>query len=606
MKILRFIILLSFCLMLFVSCEEYLDKAPESGLTEEEVFTKYQNFIKFFDAVYDGNSGSNITAASSFKWNFLGNRYNEEVLTDHADFSGSGAQISMKQGIFAQYAGNYIKGTLPFLEGMYKIIRISNITIRNVDRLNDGTQEDIDDMLAQAYFVRAYAHFCIMRFYGSVPYIEKPLGPDDEWDIARPAPYDMLIRAAADLDTAAIYFEKAKRMRRDNPVVGGAGHLNHPDIFRPNGVAAIALKARILLYAASPLNNKNGVSDWEDAAIANWEAIKVAQQYGYALMNAANYSRNYWGVQYSNEHLWAYNYGTRTYSNWSEAINGVFRNAKGAKSGACPTQNFVDKFETLNGDPLNTEADRTAAETAGNYMEQNPYNNRDPRLGINVIHNQASIPGTWKDGKAQLYYEVVGGAIKYSELLDPTYSSGVTRTYYYHRKHWAGQSVKNRTTVTHTDPLIRLGELYLNYAEAANEAYGPGTAAPGAAMTSVQALNVIRNRINMPDIQSRFTNGKDVLRSRIKNERDVELAFEGHHYHDIRRWKDAPDAMKQTYYGVTIEKVAVSPEFPIGYKHTRMPLPAICQTKWKDAMYYFTFTTNDNYLYKNFVPNELW
>ena len=91
----------------------------------------------------------------------------------------------------------------------------------------------------------------------------------------------------------------------------------------------------------------------------------------------------------------------------------------------------------------------------------------------------------------KIYFEMVGGVAVNSELIDRSYA-GITRTGYYMRKIWGGQSIKNPITPQYTCAMIRLGELYLNYAEAANEAYGPNTAAPGATMTAVQAINMIR------------------------------------------------------------------------------------------------------------------
>ncbi len=102
-------------------------------------------------------------------------------------------------------------------------------------------------------------------------------------------------------------------MRRD-PGPGVAGHLNSPDQRRPSGVAAKAMKGRALLYAASPLNNEQGAKDWEAAAVANWEAIKVAEQLGYDLLSLADYKKNYIGTTYSNEQLWAWYAGTKAYN----------------------------------------------------------------------------------------------------------------------------------------------------------------------------------------------------------------------------------------------------------------------------------------------------
>jgi hypothetical protein len=153
---------------------------------------------------------------------------------------------------------------------------------------------------------------------------------------------------------------------------------------------------------------------------------------------------------------------------------------------------------------------------------------------------------------------------------------------------------------------MRLTELYLNYAEAANEAYGPNGKAPGASMSAVDAINHIRSRIGQAVVQSQFTASKEIFRERIKNERNVELAYEGHYYFDIRRWMDAPKAYAGPIMGVQIEKVAKSDVYPTGFKYTRYPLEALRQSSWKDAMYYLPFNPEDNFKMKNFVPNEVW
>jgi hypothetical protein len=153
-----------------------------------------------------------------------------------------------------------------------------------------------------------------------------------------------------------------------------------------------------------------------------------------------------------------------------------------------------------------------------------------------------------------------------------------------------------------------LAELYLNYAEAANEAYGPNTAAPGAAMTAVEAINHIRQRVNMPPVLAEFTGDKDIFRDRIKNERTIELAFEGHYFYDIRRWEDAPEIYSGTMWGMDIEKVTVSPTFPTGYRYTRKKLPDNRQIAWRadGAMYYFPLRQADYEMFKNFEKYPVW
>ena len=617
----KYIILLA-CIILFPvifsSClESYLDKSPESGLTTDDVFKKVDNFKKFFWAVYEGRQldgttwrDYNIKCGMPFYFNMWDQKYTWEGLTDCADMGRYMEGQTFKSGQVSAFVNKftYDRARRPILGSMFTAIRICNLTLENI-KLLQADQAIIDQYTAEAHFVRAFAHFELFRIWGPMPYLTKVLGPEDQWDIPRLSKRETCLRIAADMDTAAIFFAKAGLMRRDNPTPGAPGHLpSNPEQQRPNGVAAKAFKARALLYAASPLNNELGVKDWEEAAKANWEAIEIALQNGYALQTAAKYKDNYVGVTYTNEQLWGYSWGSWSYNNGNQQgmVNGVFGSSKSSWSGECPTQNFVDKFETKYGEPLNTVSERVAATAAGHYKEQDPYKDRDPRFYIDIIHNQATNIIGWTNSKAQIYYEMVGGVAKYSELLDQSFL-GITRTGYYARKRWGENSVKNQTSKLITDPIIRLGELYLNYAEAANEAYGPKTAAPVAgAITAEQAINVIRTRIGMPDVLSAYTVSKDAFRPRIKNERNIELCFEGHYYFDIRRWKDAPVAYAGPLMGVDIEKVPVSTTYPTGFKYTRYALSADRQSSWKEAMYYLPFNTEDTYKMKNFVSNEVW
>lgn len=610
--------------LLLVSCKDYLDKAPESGLSEESVFSKYENFMQYFDGIYKGKLQSatsptnsaltdgdyNIQCAFPLFWSIGSQKSTWDDYTEIADAARGATALAFKTGSYMQYSFIYTYGGSyrPILLSMFVVIRRANMALEKIKMLQDATAQDINDIKAQAYFMRAYANFMLDKTWGPMPYITKVVGPDDLWDQERLSKYDYLANIAADFDTAAVYFEKAELMRRDNPIPGAPGHLVHPNMFRPNGCAARALKGRALLYAASPLNNNKGQKAWEDAAKANWDAIQIALKYGYNLLTPANYKYNFIGAQYSNEQLWGYYYGTGAYNASTKQwlVNGPMSANKTANNPECPTQNGVDKFETKWGDPLNTAAERQAAVALGHYNEQDPYKDRDPRFYIDIMYNTAPIAGYVT---AKIYYEMLNGVAKYSEQLDPTYA-GVSRTGYYSSKCWGGESTLNRISPAMTDPLIRLAELYLNYAEAANEAYGPNTAAPGASLTAVQAINLIRARFNMTPVLSQYTTDKDVFRTRIKNERFVELCYEGFHYYfDIRRWKDAPRTMTEGIYGMDIEKLATGYDkikYPTGYRYTRILLSSDRQSVWKDAMYYFAFDIEDMQKMKKFIPNAVW
>ena len=153
-----------------------------------------------------------------------------------------------------------------------------------------------------------------------------------------------------------------------------------------------------------------------------------------------------------------------------------------------------------------------------------------------------------------------------------------------------------------------MAELYLDYAEAVNEYAGPGGTAGGYPMTAVEAVNVVRSRAAMPGVRSEFTSDKEAFRERVRNERNVELAYEGNHYYfDIRRWKIAPQTMTQTLYGMWVESCPVDAAHPVGRVYERRPLPANRNLKtWKDCMYYLAFPDAQANTMRNFVNWQKW
>jgi hypothetical protein len=631
-KYILLLILAGFMVILPTSCvdeflNDYLDKAPEQGLPEDQVFSRLANFKSFFDAVYQGTqrySGNwrdfNIKYCFPFFWDAWDQKYSSESVTDAADMGRYMEGQAWKSGNMSETIVNkltYDGNRNPVLWSSFLCIRIANIAIRKVDLIEDATQEEKDDLKAQAYFVRALCHFTLFKWWGPMPHITYVIGPDDQWDIPRLTAYETCKAVARDFDSAFVFFEKADKIRRDPPL-GVPNHLNYAanQMYRPNGMVAKAWQAQALMFAASPLNNKNGNADWEEAAKASWDALKLALDNGLFLLQGKDRYLNIYGADVTDESLWTYTCGNLTWNggNWSNItnrgygatwMNGVFGASSGSYSGVCPTQNWVDKYETKWGEPLNTAADRAAAATAGHYNEQDLFKNRDPRLDMDIMYNQSPAVG-WTGGKAQIYTEQASGTTKYSELLNQSFL-GITKTGYYLRKTNWNNSTKNQVSSIFTDPLCRLAEVYLNYAECSNEAFGPSSkGVPGSTLSALEAVNIVRERVGMPGVLPAYTASKETFRERIKNERNIELSFEGHYYHDLNRWKDRQAAMSSTLVGIIPEKVAVSSEFPTGFKHVRAPLSADRQPVWKPQMYYLPFNNADALKMSNFVPNPVW
>jgi hypothetical protein len=626
-KFIIILVLAGTSLILPTSClKQYLDKAPQQGLTSDQIFTKLDNFKLYFDAVYAGTKyvgtawdDYNIKNAFPLYFGVWDQKYTYEDVTDAADAGRYMEGQAWKSGNMSETIVNkltYDAVRRPILESMFTDIRISNTALRNVKRIADADDAAKNDLTGQAYFIRGFCHMTLMGLWGPMPYLDKVLGPTDQWDIPRLSKHECLTRIAQDFDSAYYFFNLAGKVRRDPPL-GVPGHLDYNayQMYRPNGMAALAYKSRALLYRASPLNTDGSATDWPEAAKASWDALQVALNNGVFLLTLPNRKANYYGSMVSDESLWTYSFGTLTWSGgWPSTItncgmqalyNGVFGASTGSNSGVCPTQNFVDKYETLNGEPLNTQADRDAATAAGHYNDQDAYTNRDPRLATDIITNQSPCIG-YTAGKAQIYYSVAAGKVTYSELLDQAYL-GITKTGYYMRKFWFDNSTKNQVSSILTDPLFRLAELYLNYAEASNEAYGPtAIGVGGATLSAVAAINVVRTRAGMPNVLGAYTGSAGAFRPRIKNERSVELSWEGHYYNDIHRWMDLQTVMTSILIGMDIEKIAATGTYAQMFRSTRKPLTQDRQVVWKPQMYYLPFNNADNLKMKNFVPNPVW
>lgn len=356
-------------------------------------------------------------------------------------------------------------------------------------------------------FLRAYFYFELFRAYGDVPLVTTTLTNAQANTISR-TPADEIVKFIVDeLDAVAPYLPVSYTTE-----VGA-------EIGRATRVAAYALKARTLLYAASPLfNPTNDKAKWEKAA----EACK------YILDNAG-----VWGLKLSSYGaLWGHDaffnseliFGLgRGESNSFEMANYPIGVENGA-SGNCPTQSFVDQYEFQdNGETFGHRYPGTI-----DLRYEDPYEGLDPRFALTVVKNGDEWP---TNGSQKKVIETFNGGFNAA----PKY--GATPTGYYLRKYVDGSCVTtadNQTRRRHTWILFRLGEFYLDYAEAVF--YATGSAKDDTyGLTANDAINKLRTRadVQMP----KFTEDGDAWVERYERERLVELAFENHRFWDVRRWK---------------------------------------------------------------------
>jgi starch-binding outer membrane protein, SusD/RagB family len=287
--------------------------------------------------------------------------------------------------------------------------------------------------------------------------------------------------------------------------------------------AALALKSRLLLYAASPLYNAGTWQAAADAAKAVMDLNKYSLNPDYANLFIAEEGN-------SNEIIFARFYNLNSRHTALEIANGP--NGYDAWGGNTPLQNLVDAYEMNTGKPIE-------APDSG-YDPQNPYANRDPRFYATILYNGAQYRGR------SVETFTAGG----KDSKDGPSSWNTSQTGYYLRKFMDDTNpIQNPWNVAGRQPWIyfRYAEILLNYAEAQNEAVGPDA-------TVYEAINAIRSRpgINMPALPAGLSQAE--MRERIRRERQVELAFEEHRFYDVRRWKIAEVTENAPAYGMAITK----------------------------------------------------
>lgn len=298
---------------------------------------------------------------------------------------------------------------------------------------------------------------------------------------------------------------------------------------------AMALKARVLLYAASPLWDKENTNPekWKLAYEAAADVLNLKDEDGnpaYRLFDRGNGAADYEKVfllrpdEGNSEVIFWYNnvpvgFTSSEIKVWAPSGEGF-----GGVGAVAPTQNFVDLYEMNNGKPITDED--------SGYDAQDPYKNRDPRFYKTVIYN-GSI---WQGITAELY---MGGKHRLSKDR--------CRTGYYVRKYLPESlNEKSSNKAYHNWIYFRLAEMYLNYAEALNESL------PVPSTEVYNAVNAVRKRSGMPALPQGLS--QTAMRQRIKNERAIELAFEEHRWWDVRRWKDGETYFNGPMYEMEITK----------------------------------------------------
>ena len=422
-------------------------------------------------------------------------------------------------------------------------------------------------------FLRAYFYFNLARAYGDVPLITKVLTEDEANQVTRTPVAEVFDFIVKECDAI---LEADQLPVRYSDLVGDAANGSSTDGGRVTKQAVMALKARTLLYWASPLFNKENNSGlWRQAAQANKDVIDFCTANGISL---GKYSE-IWGTNnwQAGEMIFVRRVGDM---NWPETTNFPVGMENG-NSGNCPTQTLIDAYEM--------QATGLAWDEPGSgYDQTDPYAGRDPRLAMTIAVNGDK----WPDTNPNPLETYQGGR-------NGLPLAGATPTGYYLKK-YLDKTIDISTSTgsgstRHNWVTYRLGEFYLNYAEAVFNYLGSADATDGTfTMSAVDAVNVVRSRsdVNMPGFPTGLSN--DEFTEKYRRERMVELAFEGHRFWDVRRWKDG--ASQRSIIEMQITKNGDR------YTYNRVPKPRY----WDDKMYLFPIPDSEIRKNPNLTQNPGW
>lgn len=422
-------------------------------------------------------------------------------------------------------------------------------------------------------FLRAYFYFNLARAYGDVPLITKVLTEDEANQVTRTPVADVFDFIVKECDAI---LEADQLPVRYSDLVGDAANGSSTDGGRVTKQAVMALKARTLLYWASPLFNKENNSDlWRQAAQANKDVIDFCTANGISL---GKYSE-IWGTNnwQAGEMIFVRRVGDM---NWPETTNFPVGMENG-NSGNCPTQTLIDAYEM--------QATGLAWDEPGSgYDQTDPYAGRDPRLAMTIAVNGDK----WPDTNPNPLETYQGGR-------NGLPLAGATPTGYYLKK-YLDKTIDISTSTgsgstRHNWVTYRLGEFYLNYAEAVFNYLGSADATDGTfTMSAVDAVNVVRSRsdVNMPGFPTGLSN--DEFTEKYRRERMVELAFEGHRFWDVRRWKDG--ASQRSIIEMQITKNGDR------YTYNRVTKSRY----WDDKMYLFPIPDSEIRKNPNLTQNPGW
>lgn len=629
----------------FASCTDYLDKTPDSTVNADEAFKNFTNFQGFVEEVYNciPNKESNYWCCS-FNWGedeILNTGLGDSHETAHFDLGDYRYWYSDPQS-FLHSNGLSSTSNDKFshsLEHAWYCIRKCNLGLENLEKMTNCTQEEKNIIKGQLLFFRAWWHEELMEFYGGMPYVDTVLDGSQALTLPRLSFQECATKCAEDFRAAADLLPNDW----DKTVIGKKT-LGKNDL-RITKVCALGYLGKVLLWAASPLNNLKaevGASKNGDTYRYNVEfAAKAADALGEALSEVNSGKTPYALAEYKYSNIYDHEAADGSSSNFSdifrttgkgwkqpgstEAIlrapyigangsNWNFTKNWGIKINEIvqhdalihqPTANYVNYYGMANGLPLD--------DPESGFDPTHPFKGRDPRFYHDIIFDGFKYINT-TIGKEHPDYQFKYVQMYTGSNLRSSSSQGC-RTGYYCQKlvpHQANRydGMYNWGGALQCDlPYMRLADIYLMYAEAGAAVQGANYKSNKCNLTAEDAINVLRDRVEAGHVAAKFAADKQKFMDEVRRERAVELAFEGFRWNDLQRWlllTEYPYNIKTSQEFKRVGNYDFTKKDPREAEVTGWSEKTILTRDFSEKHYLLPLKQSDVYLYPEFGQNPGW
>lgn len=629
----------------FASCTDYLDKTPDSTVNADEAFKNFTNFQGYVEEVYNC-----IPSKESNYWCTTFNWGEDEILntgkgdsheTAHFDLGDYRYWYSDPQSFLHSNGLNSTSNDKfsHSLEHAWYCIRKCNLGLENLEKMTDCTQEEKNIIKGQLLFFRAWWHEELMEFYGGMPYVDTVLDGSQALTLPRLSFQECATKCAEDFRAAADLLPNDW----DKTVIGKKT-LGKNDL-RITKVCALGYLGKVLLWAASPLNNLGaevGASKNGDTYRYNVEfAAKAADALAEAISQVNSGSTPYALAEYKYDNIYDHVASEDSKTNFSdifrttgkgwkqpgstEAIlrapyigangsNWNFTKNWGIKINEIvqhdavihqPTANYVNYYGMANGLPLD--------DPESGFDPTHPFKGRDPRFYHDIVFDGFQYINT-TIGKENPDYQFKYVQMYTGSNLRSSSSQGC-RTGYYCQKLVPHQA--NRYDVMYEWggalqcdlPYMRLADIYLMYAEAGAAVQGANYKSNKCNLTAVDAINVLRDRVEAGHVADKYAANQQKFMDEVRRERAVELAFEGFRWNDLQRWlllTEYPYNIKTSQEFRRVGDFDYTKKDPRDAEVAGWSEKTILTRDFTEKHYLLPLKQSDVYLYPEFGQNPGW